>query len=49
LLLVNASGIPAETATELALLGSDRVVILGGTGVVPALVAAGLSAYADEP
>jgi putative cell wall-binding protein len=49
LVLVSNLGIPAESAAELLLLGSDRIVILGGTGVVPATVAAGLLAYADEP
>jgi len=46
LLLVNSSGVPPETATELIRLGPDTIVILGGTGVIPDEVATDLAPYA---
>lgn len=45
LLLVSTSSIPPETASELQRLDPARIVILGGTSVVSAGVAAQLDAY----
>ena len=46
LLLITATGIPGETASELTRLAPDTIVILGGTAAVPASVATALNAYA---
>ena len=46
LLLVNASGVSTETATELGRLTPDTIVILGGTGVIPDTVKTILQGYA---
>ena len=45
-LLVTATAIPPATATELARLGPDRIVVIGGTGAVSNGVLAALDAYA---
>ena len=45
-LLVTATSVPAVTTTELARLKPDRIVILGGSGVVSNAVGAALAAYA---
>ena len=47
-LLVSATGIPAETVAELQRLKPARITILGGTGAVPATVASALAAYAPQ-
>ena len=47
ILLVNPDSIPAATAQELARLGADRIVLLGGPVAVNAAVAQALEAYAD--
>lgn len=46
LLLVTPSAVPASTAAELARLRPARIVVVGGTGAVPATVEAALRAYA---
>ena len=48
ILLVGADQIPSETAAELSRLRPGRIVVLGGTGVVSAAVASGLSQYATS-
>ena len=45
ILLVRAGAVPAPTATELARLNPDRIVIMGGTGAISAGVAAQLAAH----
>ena len=47
-LLVTASGIPAETVAELQRLKPTRITILGGIGAVSATVANALAAYAPQ-
>ncbi len=44
LLLVPGSSVPSDVATELRRLGPNRIVILGGTGVVSSTVEAQLEA-----
>ncbi len=48
-LLVTGSSIPAATATELSRLKPQRIVILGGTGVVANSVATKLDPYTTGP
>ena len=48
LLLVTATGIPGETASELTRLAPNTIVILGGTAAIPAGVATALNAYAPS-
>ena len=45
LLLVSGSTIPSAVVTELTRLKPDRIVILGGTSVVPSSVQSALAAY----
>lgn len=45
-LLVKGSTVPANTATELARLKPKQIVVLGGTGAVPASVETSLRRYA---
>lgn len=45
ILLVRTDSIPAATATELVRLNPEKIVILGGTGVVSPAVATALAAY----
>jgi hypothetical protein len=45
ILLVRQDSIPASTAAELSRLNPDKIVILGGTGVVSAGVATTLASY----
>lgn len=45
ILLVDANGVPAPTVRELERLTPRRIVILGGTGVIPNKVAQALQAY----
>ena len=47
ILLVNTNSIPVETAAELTRLSPDRIVIVGGTGVVSAGVETALAGYAS--
>jgi len=47
LLLVDTNGIPDPTATELARLSPDTIVILGGSGAVSPDVESALGAYAS--
>ncbi len=49
ILLVSTDSIPAVTAAELARLGPQRIVILGGAAVVSDGVMAALSAYTSGP
>ncbi|MGZ6339554.1 MAG: cell wall-binding repeat-containing protein [Candidatus Limnocylindrales bacterium] len=44
-LLVTSGGVPEPTQTELARLKPAKIVVLGGTGVIPDAVAAALAAY----
>ncbi len=46
ILLVRAGSIPQATRDELARLAPQRIVVVGGSGVVSDAVAAGLAAYA---
>lgn len=48
-LLVSTKGIPDVTAAELSRLQPQRIVVLGGTGVVPDAVLAALGAYTSGP
>jgi putative cell wall-binding protein len=47
LLLVTASSIPSETATELDRLNPDEIIVAGGTGVVSDAVKTALGAYSS--
>ena len=49
LLLVSGSSIPAATATELSRLKPQRIVVLGGSGVVSNAVLNALDAYTTGP
>ncbi|HEX2884698.1 MAG TPA: cell wall-binding repeat-containing protein [Candidatus Limnocylindria bacterium] len=49
ILLTNATSLPQVTRDELARLQPQRIVILGGTGVVSDSVAAALQAYTSQP
>jgi len=49
LLLVTRTYVPGATATELARLKPGRIVVVGGTSVVSAGVAAALAAYTSGP
>ncbi|HEX2141042.1 MAG TPA: cell wall-binding repeat-containing protein, partial [Candidatus Limnocylindria bacterium] len=46
LLLVRPDGVPPDTATELARLRPEKIVVLGGTRAVPATVATALARFA---
>ena len=48
ILLVRSTSIPSATATELARLKPDRIVVLGGTSAISAAVATNLQAYATS-
>ena len=46
ILLVTATGVPAETAAQLDRLAPDKIWVVGGTGVVSAAVESALQAWA---
>src|SRR5687767_1692927 len=48
ILLASPTGVPAETAAELTRLQPGRVVVLGGTGVIPDVVALELGGYTTD-
>ena len=49
LLMVEQNSIPAATQTQLTRIAPDRIVVVGGTGMVSAAVVTALADYVDSP